>query len=94
MMASITQSDSSWEVKGDILMDTANQVLEQSKRLKLTGNNVVDFQQVTDLDTALVSLMLEWQRRAIRESKQLTFVNLPDNLKSLIALYGVEAFVN
>jgi len=94
MIASITQTDSSWEVQGDILMDSANQLLEQSKRLKLTGNNIVDFQQVTDLDTAAVSLMLEWQRRAIKESKQLTFVNLPENLKSLIGLYGVEAFVN
>ncbi len=93
-MAAITQTDSSWEVQGDILMDSANQLLEQSRKLALTGNNIVDFEKVSDLDTSAVSLMLEWERRAIKEGKQLTFVNLPENLKSLIDLYGVEAFVN
>ncbi len=93
-MALITQTDSSWEVQGDILMDSANHLLEQSRQLALTGNNIVDFKQVSDLDTSAVSLMLEWERRAIKEGKQLTFVNLPENLKSLIDLYGVEAFVN
>jgi len=93
-MADITQVNNSWEVKGDILMDSANQLLTQSQKLALTGNDIVDFKQVADLDTAAVSLMLEWQRRAIAENKQLTFVNLPDNLKSLITLYGVEEFVN
>ncbi|MFW5432500.1 MAG: lipid asymmetry maintenance protein MlaB [Methylophilaceae bacterium] len=93
-MTAITQSESSWEITGDILMDSANQLLLQSKTLQLTGNDIVDFKQVADLDTAAVSLMLEWQRRAIAENKQLTFVNLPANLKSLITLYGVEELVN
>lgn len=94
MMSAITQVDNSWEITGDILMDNASQLLEQSKRLVLNGNDIVDFKQVTDLDTSAVSLMLEWQRRAIAENKQLTFVHLSDNLKSLIALYGVESFIN
>lgn len=94
MKTTITQVDNSWEVSGDILMDSANQLLDQSKGLILKGKATVDFKQVADLDTAAVSLMLEWQRRAIAESKQLTFVNLPPNLKSLIALYGVEELLN
>ncbi|KAG1648394.1 putative ABC transporter ATP-binding protein YadG [Nymphon striatum] len=77
MTATITQGESGWEVKGHIVMDTANELLMQSKQLKLTGNDIVDFKQVTELDTAAVSLMLEWERRAIAEHKQLTFVNLP-----------------
>lgn len=94
MMVSITQNENSWEIAGDILMDNANLLLEKSKDLALSGNVVVDFKRVLELDTSAVSLMLEWQRRAIAENQQLTFVNLPANLTSLIALYGVEALIN
>lgn len=93
-MTEITQNENSWEISGEILMENANQLLEKSKSLTLNGNDIVDFKQVVDLDTSAVSLMLEWQRRAIAESKQLTFVNLPDSLKSLVTLYGVEALIN
>lgn len=93
-MAGITQIDHSWEVTGDILMDNAGDLLAQSKKLVLNGNDIVDFKQVADLDTSALSLMLEWQRRAIAEGKQLTFVHLPDNLQSLIALYGVEDLIS
>jgi len=94
MMAVITQNEGAWEISGSILMENANQLLEMSKQLTLVGNVVVDFQQVDDLDTSAVSLMLEWQRRAIAENQQLTFVNLPTNLTSLIALYDVESFIH
>lgn len=93
-MAAITQNENSWEITGDILMENANLLLEKSKDLVLSGNVVVDFKQVLELDTSAVSLMLEWQRRAIAENQQLTFVNLPANLTSLIGLYGVEELIN
>ena len=93
-MATITQNENSWEISGDILMENVSQLLEKSKNLVLSDSVVVDFKQVLDLDTSAVSLMLEWQRRAIAENKQLTFVNLSANLKSLIDLYGVEALIN
>lgn len=93
-MTAITQNENSWEITGDILMESANLLLEKSKDLVLSGNVVVDFKQVLELDTSAVSLMLEWERRAIAENKQLTFVNLSANLKSLIALYDVEALIN
>lgn len=93
-MTAITQNENSWEISGEIFMDNADQLLEESKSLTLNGNDIVDFKQVVDLDTSAVSLMLEWQRRAIAENKQLTFVNLPDSLNSLVTLYGVEALIN
>jgi len=93
-MATITQNENSWEISGDILMENVSQLLEKSKNLVLSDSVVVDFKQVLDLDTSAVSLMLEWQRRAIAENKQLTFVNLSANLKSLIDLYGVETLIN
>jgi phospholipid transport system transporter-binding protein len=42
------------------------------------------------VDSAAVSLLLEWQRTARAANRRIEFVNLPENLKSLAALYGVS----
>lgn len=93
-MTEISQSDNRWMVVGDVNMDSANSLLEKSKGLDLADNTQVDFAQVNDVDTAAVSLMLEWHRRAILENKKLAFVNLPAGLTSLTALYGVTDLVS
>ena len=54
---------------------------------------VVDFSEVTKVDTAALSLMMEWQRRAFKASAKVSFANLPVNLSRLVALYGVSEFV-
>lgn len=93
-MGTITQNNNSWELQGDIVMDDANQLLVKSKELTLSDNASVDFSKVSDVDTSAVSLILEWRRRAIAENKQLSFVNFPAELTSLVALYGVESLVS
>lgn len=93
-MTEISQSDNRWKVVGDVNMDSANSLLEKSKGLDLVDNTQIDFAQVNDVDTAAVSLMLEWHRRAILENKKLAFVNLPAGLTSLTALYGVTDLVS
>ncbi len=93
MMTAIIQNENRWDVTGDIGMDNANSLLISSKRLTLTDKAVIDFAKVGEVDTSAVSLMLEWQRRAVAENKQITFVNLPKNLTSLTALYGVTALI-
>lgn len=94
MIATITQNGNRWELEGDILMDSANQLLEKSKALTLSDSAVIDFSQVAEIDTATVSLMLEWRRRALGENKQLSFINFPEGLTSLAALYGVADLIN
>jgi phospholipid transport system transporter-binding protein len=60
----------------------------------LTGDTVVvDLAAVTDVDSSALSLLLEWQREAQRRNVRLALCNLPDNLKSLAALYGVTDLV-
>ena len=93
MMTAIIQNEKRWDVTGDIGMDNANSLLVSSKRLTLTDEAVIDFAKVGEVDTSTVSLMLEWQRSAVAENKQITFVNLPKNLTSLTALYGVTALI-
>jgi len=93
-MTAITQNKSRWDVTGNIEMDNANTLLKLSEALVLPYQAVVDFAKVAEVDTSAVSLMLEWQRRAQAESKQISFVNLPKSLASLTALYGVADLVS
>lgn len=94
MMTTVIQNGARWDITGDIGMDNANSLLVSSKRLVLADQAVIDFAKVGDVDTSAVSLMLEWQRRAVVEQKQIKFVNLPKNLTSLTALYGVTALID
>ena len=50
---------------------------------------VIDFAKVEAVDSAAVSLLLCWLRRAQQQNAMLKFSNMPDNLLSLARLYGV-----
>lgn len=92
-MNSITQQANQWHVSGDLLMESVSTLLSQSAALAMPAELVVDFSAVTDADTAALSLILEWQRRALESNCKVMFANLPDNLMSLAALYGVTEFI-
>jgi phospholipid transport system transporter-binding protein len=89
----ITELADKWHVSGDVLMDNANLILNQSATFKINGEVEVDFSEVNNIDTSALSLMLEWQRRAIEAGGKIKFVNLPANLSSLADLYGVQDFI-
>ena len=57
------------------------------------GELVVDLGEVTEVDSAALSLVFEWQREARRRKIKISFRNLPASLKSLAALYGVSELI-
>jgi phospholipid transport system transporter-binding protein len=89
----IVQHGSQWHVSGDLLMDNVNEILLKSESLSMSDGFVVDFSDVTKVDTAALSLMMEWQRRAFASTSKVSFANLPMNLRRLVTLYGVAEFV-
>jgi len=92
-MTSISLQNNQWCVAGEILMDNANAVLVESNALQITDDLQIDFSAVTDVDTAALSLLIEWQRRALAANKKVVFTQLPDSLVSLATLYGVAEFI-
>ncbi len=52
-----------------------------------------DFSPVTELDSAAIAFILVCQREAARLGKSLQCSNVPENLKNLAALYGVDTFI-
>lgn len=92
--ATIIQLSNKWYLSGSVLIDNANQILLESKKFLIDEDDIeIDFSEVTDIDTSALSLMMEWQRRAIASHSKVTFVNLPVNLNSLATLYGVADFI-
>lgn len=77
-------------LRGPVTIQNAAAVLDEGNRL-FTGDFVtLDLAEVTEVDSAAVSLLLEWSRAAQRRNQRIEFVNLPENLKSLAKLYGVS----
>jgi phospholipid transport system transporter-binding protein len=55
---------------------------------------VIDFAEVTDVDSSGVALLLHWRREAQRLGKALRYVHLPPNLVSLAELYSVDEMIH
>ena len=92
-MANITLQANQWNITGDVLINNANLLLKQTDAFVLEKTTIVDFSGVTDVDTSAISLMLEWQRRAVALNCHMKFIHLPVNLSSLTNLYGVNEFI-
>jgi phospholipid transport system transporter-binding protein len=92
-MTNIIQQANKWHVSGDVLMDNANTILSESNAFEMVDDLEVDFSAITDVDTAALSLVMEWQRRALASNCKISFANMPENLNSLAALYGVADFI-
>ncbi len=69
------------------LAETGKQQLGDS------GELVVDLGGVTEVDSAALSLLFEWQREARRRGIKISFRSLPASLKSLATLYGVSELI-
>lgn len=85
----IVQDGNRFSLQGPLTMATARQLLEQGDGLFNHGDVTVDFAAITEVDSAAVSLMLNWLREADKRKQRFVFSNLPENLKSLAAVYGV-----
>jgi phospholipid transport system transporter-binding protein len=86
----IVCNDGRCSVQGALTMNNVNGVLEESKRLFQGPRVVVDLSGVTEVDSAALSLLLEWRRIAAAEKRSIEIANLPANLRTLADLYGVS----
>jgi phospholipid transport system transporter-binding protein len=87
----IEQDGGAIRFSGPLTMATANEALGESEALFVqAGPWDLDFSGVHDVDSAAVSLLLEWVRQAARLGIKLRIRHLPDNLQCLVKVYGVE----
>lgn len=76
-------------VQGPVHLENAVALLAQGNELFTAPQVTLDLAGVTEVDSAALSLLLEWRREAARNGRSIRYLNLPANLSSLAELYGV-----
>ena len=79
-----------WQVSGALSMDSVEAVLAASAPIALPHDGIVDLTAVDRVDSAGVALLLAWARRAASEGSKIAFAGIPESMRSLATLYGVE----
>ena len=92
-MSQIIESGEQWQIAGAMTVDMVEALLIESESLQNKDSQQIDLSSVTDVDTATISLMLEWIRRAKARGGKVIFVNLPESLLSLVNLYEVSTLI-
>lgn len=77
------------KVSGRLTMDTVSKLFDYAFVSGADGKVHIDLAQVESVDSAAVSLLLCWLRRAHSAGVEVGYSNLPENLVSLARLYGV-----
>lgn len=85
----IRESKDRLYVSGPVTLENVMQFVNDGAPYLDGTPRVFDFSEVSEIDSASVSLMLEWSRRARASGAQVRFTNLGESIRSLIDLYGV-----
>ncbi|MDV6347161.1 STAS domain-containing protein [Nitrosomonas sp. Is35] len=80
-------------VQGAVTIDHAVMLKKSGIALFDDQPLTIDLNQVTEVDSTIVSVLLEWQRATRKNRHALQFINMPESLKSLIQLYGVAELI-
>lgn len=95
-MAQVMQQQNTLHFSGNLLINNISETLADVQKLDLESPLTLDFSQVNEVDTVAVSLILEIQRQLNHAHEQagiVSVVGVPDNLRSLMQLYGVDGFL-
>jgi phospholipid transport system transporter-binding protein len=92
-LAQIIQQANTWQLSGNLVFANISSVLDESKLLTMPAQLQLDFTAVDEVDTSAITLVLELQRRAISQDTKISVQHVPENLSSLMQLYGVDAFI-
>ncbi len=76
-------------VTGPATLANAAQLIEEARAPLAEGVSAVDLGEVTELDSALLAVLIAWMREARAQGRALSFSRLPQDLRTLAQLYGV-----
>ena len=80
-------------VSGPVTLANVAAVLEEGRRHVEEGVPTVDLGEVTEMDSSLLAAMLAWLRDARRRGHELAFANLPESVRTIARLYGLDGLI-
>ncbi len=86
------QDDNSYLISGELNMQTVPDPLQQVEPIlsRSQGEVCFDLQAVTRSDSAGLALLVEWMQFARQRDRKLSFRNLPDQLRDIARISGLE----
>ncbi|HJU24372.1 MAG TPA: STAS domain-containing protein [Casimicrobiaceae bacterium] len=83
-----------WRFDGALTLDNAAQVFEASKAAALPASGAIDFSGMTHADSSALAVAIALKRRATIEGSALSIEGLPQSLRTLAIVYGVENLID
>ena len=77
-------------IRASMTMSNARSLLEAGRALMQPGEQVFDFSEVSEADSAAIAVMLGWLRMASLSRSTVKFAQIPAGVRSLAELYGVS----
>ena len=77
------------EVSGPMTLSGATALLAEGEAAVAANALAFDLAAVTEMDSSCLAVVFGWTRAANAAGKTLCLLNLPQNLLSLAAVYGV-----
>ena len=88
----IVRQGNRYLIDGPVTLDNVGMLISEGAAFE--GDVViVDLAGVTGADSSALSLLLEWVRRFSGSGRQIAFVNMSPNLRSLADLYDVADLI-
>lgn len=82
-----------WFFSGNLNYQKVPQFLNEMENCIWTKPVKLDFRDVEEIDTSLLSVIFEFQRQAKKHDTTIVLLNIPENLRVLAKLYSVENYL-
>ena len=82
--------DERWTFAGSLVFADAAAVFEAARELPLPASGIVDLAGLGQADSSALAVMLALKRRAAAQGTRLQFAAIPQGIKALANVYGVE----
>lgn len=86
----IRRDGSRMVVGGPVTLANVRRVVEEGERQLDEGVRTVDLAEVSEMDSSLLAALFAWLRHARQREYDIAFANLPQSLRTIARLYGVD----
>jgi len=96
MTTSITQTNQGMAVTGNLVYANVTELLNKANQYIETNRNsdkdkfIIDCKNMKRIDSAGIALLIDWQRESSKANKTCHFVEMSDQVKSLIQAYRLQ----
>ena len=92
MSALLSKNDiGGYELSGELTFKTVDALYQCSDEIIAASSDIaIHLQGVSHVDSAGLVLLVEWARRAAQQQGQLRFSGIPEQLKTLVRINGLQ----